>query len=132
AKGISDIEHYLGFQQAAMKVKIDFLDFLVKQKKEGKRVAGYGAAAKGNTLLNYCGVKSDLVEFVVDANPHKQDKFLPGSHIPVVKEDHLKAQQPDYVIIFPWNIKEEVMKQLAYIRDWGGKFVMAIPGLHID
>lgn len=131
-EGITDIQHYLGFQQAALKVKIDFLDFLIKQKKEGRRVAAYGAAAKGNTLLNYCGVKSDLIEFVVDANPHKQNKFLPGSHIPVVKEDHLKQSKPDFVIIFPWNIKEEVMSQLSYIREWGGKFVIAIPGLHIS
>lgn len=131
-KGITDIRHYLGFQQAAMKIKVDFLDFLVQQKKGGKRVAAYGAAAKGNTLLNYCGVKSDLIEFVVDANPHKQDKFLPGSHIPVVKESYLKENKPDYVIIFPWNIKDEVMAQLSYIREWGGKFVIAIPGLHIS
>ena len=83
-------------------------------------------------MLNYCGVKNDLIEFVVDANPHKQKKFLPGSHIPVVEESHLKENRPDYVIIFPWNIKEEVMTQLSYIREWGGKFVIAIPGLHIS
>lgn len=132
AKGLTDIKHYLGFQQAAMKVKNDFLDFLVQQNRAGKKVAAYGAAAKGNTLLNYCGVKADLISYVVDANPHKQNKFLPGSHIPVVKEDHLKQDKPDYVIIFPWNIKGEVMAQLSYIREWGGKFVIAIPGLQID
>ncbi|MCG2615400.1 class I SAM-dependent methyltransferase [Terrimonas sp. NA20] len=132
AKGIKNMSYYSGFQQAAMKVKTDFLDFLVQQKRAGSKVAAYGAAAKGNTLLNYCGVKADLVSYVVDANPHKQNKFLPGSHIPVVKEAHLKQDKPDYVIIFPWNIKDEVMAQLAYIRDWGGKFVIAIPGLKID
>lgn len=132
AKGLTDIKHYLGFQQAAIKVKNDFLDFLVQQNRAGKKVAAYGAAAKGNTLLNYCGVKADLISYVVDANPHKQNKFLPGSHIPVVKEDHLKQDKPDYVIIFPWNIKGEVMAQLSYIREWGGKFVIAIPGLQID
>ncbi|PZR30026.1 MAG: SAM-dependent methyltransferase [Citrobacter freundii] len=132
AKGLTDIKHYLGFQQAAMKVKNDFLLFLVQQNLAGKKVAAYGAAAKGNTLLNYCGVKADLISYVVDANPHKQNKFLPGSHIPVVKEDHLKQDKPDFVIIFPWNIKSEVMTQLSYIREWEGKFVIAIPGLQID
>jgi len=132
AKGLTDIKHYSGFQQAAMKVKNDFVDFLVQQNRTGKKVAAYGAAAKGNTLLNYCGVKADLISYVVDANPHKQNKFLPGSHIPVVQEDHLKQDKPDYVIIFPWNIKGEVMTQLSYIREWGGKFVIAIPGLQID
>lgn len=132
AKGIKDINHYLGFQQAAMKIKTDFLDFLVQQNRAGSKVAAYGAAAKGNTLLNYCGVKADLINYVVDANPHKQNKFLPGSHMPVVKEEHLKQDKPDFVIIFPWNIKDEVMTQLSYIREWGGKFVIAIPGLKID
>ncbi len=100
-KGMTDIKHYEGFQQMALKAKLDFTDFLIQQKRAGKRVAGYGAAAKGNTLLNFCGTKSDLVDFVVDANPHKQNKYLPGSHIPVVNEEYLKQNKPDYVIIFP-------------------------------
>jgi len=94
-------------------------------------VAAYGAAAKGNTLLNFSGIKSDLVEFVADVNPHKQNKFLPASHIPVVNESEIKKTKPDFVIIFPWNIRDEVSAQLSYIRDWGGKFVTAIPALEI-
>ena len=131
-KGINELNYYRGFQQQALKVKLSVLDFLQVQKRAGKKVAAYGAAAKGNTLLNYCGVKADLIDFVVDANPHKQNKFLPGSHIPVVNEQHLKEQKPDFVIIFPWNIQEEVKAQLSYITEWNGKFVIAIPQFHIS
>ena len=131
-KGITAINYYRGFQQQALKVKLSVLDFLGDQKRGGKKVAAYGAAAKGNTLLNYCGVKTDLIDFVVDANPHKQNKFLPGSHIPVVNEQYLKEQKPDFVIIFPWNIKEEVKAQLSYIKEWDGKFVIAIPQFNIS
>lgn len=130
-KGVLEINYYRGFQQKAVKIKLSFLDFLIEKKRLGKRVAAYGAAAKGNTLLNYCGVKNDLIEFVVDANPHKQNKFLPGSHIPVVDEVFLMKKKPDYVIIFPWNIKSEVQAQLAYIKEWGGMFVIVIPDFHI-
>lgn len=130
-KGITTLIYYDNFQDKAMKVKMDLLSFLLEQKKNGKTVAGYGAAAKGNTLLNYCGVKKDLIEYVVDANPHKQDKYMPASHIPVVNEDHLKNSKPDYVLILPWNLKEEVTKQLSYINDWGGKFVIPIPQLEV-
>ena len=129
--GMNAMDYYNGFQQKAMQVKIDMLSFLITQKKEGKKVAAYGAAAKGNTLLNYCGVKNDLIDFVVDANPHKQNKFLPASHIPVVDENYLKKQKPDYVIILPWNLKDEITKQLNYIKDWGGKFVVPVPKLEI-
>lgn len=131
-KGIRELEYYGGFQKRALAVKLSVLEFLQVQKKAGKKVAAYGAAAKGNTLLNYCGVKADLIDFVVDANPHKQNKYLPGSHIPVVNEQYLKEQKPDFVIIFPWNIKEEVKAQLAYINEWNGKFVIAIPQFHIS
>jgi hypothetical protein len=131
-KGINDLKYYSGFQQRALTIKMALLDFLTVQKKAGKKVAAYGAAAKGNTLLNYCGIKSDLIDYVVDANPHKQNKYLPGSHIPVVNEDWLKKNKPDYVIIFPWNIKQEVQAQLSYIQEWSGKFVMAIPEFHIQ
>jgi hypothetical protein len=123
--------YYRNFQSRAFDIKCNFLDFLLEQKKKNKKVAAYGAAAKGNTLLNYCGVRRDLIDFVVDANPHKQNKFLPASHIPVVEERYLREQKPDFVIIFPWNIKSEIMDQLSYIRDWGGKFVMAIPEMQI-
>ena len=101
AKGLNGLPYYDHFQQKALKVKLDLIEFLINQKKAGKKVAAYGAAAKGNTLLNYCGIKNDLIEFVVDANPHKQNKFLPASHIPVVNEDFLKNAAPDFVIIFP-------------------------------
>ncbi|WP_018614945.1 class I SAM-dependent methyltransferase [Segetibacter koreensis] len=131
AKGMNSPAYYQNFQQKALQVKLSFIEFLIKQKKEGKKVAGYGAAAKGNTLLNFCGIKNDLIEFVVDANPHKQNKWLPASHIPVVAEDVLKQSKPDFVIIFPWNIKEEVIKQLSYIKDWNGKFVIPIPQLEV-
>lgn len=129
--GMEDINHYKGFQKKAGKIKIDLLEFLIGAKKAGASVAGYGAAAKGNTLLNYCGVKNDLIDFVVDANPAKQNKFLPSSHIPVLNEDDLKAHKPQYVIILPWNLRDEIMTQLAYIREWGGQFVIPIPALQI-
>jgi SAM-dependent methyltransferase len=129
--GITELNYYKGFQERALKVKVDLLEFLMQQKRAGKLVAAYGAAAKGNTLLNYSGVKSDLIDFVVDASPSKQGKFLPASHIPVVKEDVLKERKPDFIIIFPWNIKDEIIKQLDYINDWGGRFVVFIPKLTI-
>jgi SAM-dependent methyltransferase len=131
ARGMLMLDYYLGFQQKADKVKYALHAFLLEQKEQGNKVAAYGAAAKGNTLLNYCGIKKDLVEFVVDASPHKQGKFLPGSHIPVVKEDEMTKLKPNYVLILPWNIKDEIMEQLSYIREWGGQFVTAVPDLKI-
>ena len=130
-KGINNLSYYKGFQKKALNVKLAFNDFLIQQKKLDKKVAGYGAAAKGNTLLNYCGIKNDQVEYVVDANPQKQNKWLPASHIPVVSEPFLQKSKPDYVIIFPWNLKDEIVAQLSYIKDWGGKFVVPIPELEI-
>lgn len=130
-KGITTLSYYTGFQKKALQVKLDLLAFLIDQKRLSRKVAAYGAAAKGNTMLNYCGVKNDLIEFVADANPNKQNKWLPASHIPVVEEKFLKEQKPDYVIILPWNLKEELTSQLSYIRDWGGKFVVPIPNLQI-
>jgi hypothetical protein len=131
-KGISSLDYYKGFQQRVLAIKSDLITFLIEQKKNNKKVAAYGAAAKGNTLLNYCGIKNDWIDFVADANPHKQNKYLPASHIPVVDEAYLKKTKPDYVIILPWNIREEIQAQLSYIKDWGGKFVMAIPAFHIS
>jgi len=130
--GVDTLAYYTGFIKKVEQIKIDFLSFLIAQKKKGIKVVGYGAAAKGNTLLNYCGVKKDLISFVVDANPSKQDKYLPGSHIPVVSEEQLKKFHPDFVIIFPWNLSAEIMNQLSYIRDWGGKFLIPIPSVIID
>jgi hypothetical protein len=131
AKGITRLSYYNNFGEKALKVKLNLLSFLIEQKKNGKQVAAYGAAAKGNTLLNYCGVKNDLVEFVVDANPNKQNKYLPSSHIPVVNDAYLKTEKPDYVLILPWNLKDEIMNQLKYIKEWGGQFVLPIPQLAI-
>ena len=130
-KGLDTLAYYDNFQQKAFKAKIDLTDFLIQQKKNGKKVAAYGAAAKGNTMLNYCGIKSDLVDFVVDANPHKQNKFLPASHIPVMNEQFLKDAKPDFVLILPWNLKEEIGEQLSYVKEWGGKLVVAIPTIDI-
>jgi hypothetical protein len=110
---------------------MDLTEFLIKQKKANKKVAAYGAAAKGNTLLNYCGIKNDLISYVVDANPHKQNKWLPASHIPVMDENFLKQDRPDFVIILPWNLQQEIVQQLSYIKKWQGKFVIPIPQLQI-
>lgn len=128
-KGMLNLAYYNNFQQKALNIKLSFTSFLIEQKKAGKSIAAYGAAAKGNTLLNYCGIKNDLIDFVVDANPHKQNKWLPASHIPVVHEDYLKQTRPDYVIILPWNLKAEITKQLSYIKDWNAQFVIPIPDL---
>lgn len=129
--GMTSVEFYAGFQLKANHVKNDFLAFLIEAQRAGKSVAGYGAAAKGNTLMNYAGVRPDLLTYVVDRNPAKQDKFLPGCRIPIVAEAHLKQTRPDYVVILPWNLRAEVVEQLAYIREWGGQFVTAVPSLQI-
>lgn len=132
SKGVCKLDYYKGFTDKVEQIKLDLLSFLIDQKKKGKKVAGYGAAAKGNTLLNYCGIKKDLISLVVDANPIKQDKFLPGSHIPVVNEEKMKLERPDFVIIFPWNLSVEIKQQLSYIREWGGRFLIPIPTIVID
>ncbi|MDP2787644.1 MAG: class I SAM-dependent methyltransferase [Pseudomonadota bacterium] len=127
--GLRNAGYYAGFQERTDRVKDDFLLFLLEAKRQGKRVAAYGAAAKGNTLMNYAGIRPDLVSFVVDRNPAKQGKFMPGSRIPIVEEARLRSEKPDFVVILPWNLKTEVMEQLAYIREWGGQFVAAVPDL---
>jgi 2-polyprenyl-3-methyl-5-hydroxy-6-metoxy-1,4-benzoquinol methylase len=131
-QGILDANYYVNFQNAANRVKYDFLGFLLNEKQQGKKIAAYGAAAKGNTLLNYCGIKNDLIDFVADASPHKQNLFLPGSHIPIVDESFIEREKPDYIVVLPWNLKKEIFNQLSYIRRWNGKFVVAIPRLEID
>lgn len=130
-KGMTGLDYYNNFQQKAAHVKLDLLTFLIDQKRKGKKVAAYGAAAKGNTLLNYCGIRDDLIQYVVDANPHKQGKWLPASHIPVVNEAHLKEDKPDVVIVLPWNLKDEITQQLAYIKEWQAQFVIPIPELQL-
>lgn len=130
--GLQQIDTYLGFQPRADKIKNDLLMFLIEQKRAGKRVAAYGAAAKGNTLLNYAGVKPDLVSFVCDAAVAKQGKFMPGSHIPILPPAVLPKEKPDYVVILPWNISGEVVSQNSFVQEWGGKFVAAVPKLTVD
>jgi SAM-dependent methyltransferase len=132
AAGMNSKSFYVGFQDKADKVKNDLMIFLIEAQRACKTVAGYGAAAKGNTLLNYAGVRPDLLPYVVDRNPAKQGKFLPGSRILIVAENHLKRGRPDYVVILPWNLGEEVAQQLNYIRAWGGQFVTAVPTLNVS
>ena len=129
AIGVTTSAYYSGFQRRADRIKDDLLSFLIQAKRDGKSVGSYGAAAKGNTLLNYAGVRSSLLPWVVDRNPAKQGKFLPGSRIPIVDEEHLRRTKPHYVLILPWNLRAEVMAQLAYVRDWGGQFVTAVPAI---
>jgi len=129
--GVTLIEFYQGFQGKAEKIKIDFLAFLIDAKLQGKMVAGYGAAAKGNTMLNFSGVRPDLLPFVVDRNPAKQGKYMPGSRVPIVDENRLKIEKPEYIYILPWNLKKEVMQQLGYIREWGGQFIVTVPQLEL-
>jgi SAM-dependent methyltransferase len=129
--GMPTAEFYAGFQEKADKVKNDFLCFLLEAKRQGKTVAAYGAAAKGNTLMNYAGIRSDLISFVVDRNPNKQNKFMPGSRIPITNESQLRDTKPGYVIMLPWNLSSEIMRQLEYIRAWKGQFVSAVPELRI-
>lgn len=131
AAGLGDLDTYRRFSDAVVAAKCDLLDFLVKARREGKSVVGYGAPAKGNTLLNYCGVKPDLVEFTVDRSPHKAGKLLPGSRIPIYTPEAILKRRPDYVLILPWNLKDEIMSQLASIREWGGKFVTPIPTVQV-
>jgi hypothetical protein len=130
--GLQELSTYVAFQERANRVKNDFLAFLIEQAKLGKKVAAYGAAAKGNTLLNYSGVRVDLLSFVADSNPAKIGRFLPGSHIPIVSEYELTVLKPDYVVVLPWNLRIEIAKQLEYISDWGGKFVTAVPNLVLE
>lgn len=130
--GISRRDYYEGFQARANKIKNDLLDFLIEARRSGKTIMAYGAAAKGNTLLNYAGVRPDLLPQVVDRNPAKQNKYLPGSRIPIVNEDAIKATRPDYILILPWNLREEVQAQLSYAREWGARFVTAVPALMVD
>ena len=130
--GLQDIAVYSNFQEATNKIKNDLQAFLLEQKKNNKKIVAYGAAAKGNTLLNYCGVKPDLLPVVFDAAASKQNKYMPGSHIPIKKPEELAKLKPDFVLILPWNIAEEVQQKHSYIADWGGKFVTAVPSLKIQ
>jgi len=129
--GYGNIDHYLTFHQKVQSVKRNLLQLLIGLKNEGKKIVGYGAPAKGNTLLNYCGIRMDFLDYTVDRSPHKQNCYLPGSHIPVKHPDQVRVDRPDYVLILPWNIKEEIIEQMGYIREWGGRFIVPIPHVHI-
>ena len=129
--GISGIKLYQGFQEKVEGIKVNFLSFLIKAKNDRLSVVGYGAAAKGNTLMNFSGVRPDLFTYVIDKSNAKQGKFMPGSRVPIMNESQLKKDRPDYVVIFPWNIQNEIMEQLAYIKEWGGRFVVFIPSMQV-
>jgi len=127
AAGLTRIDHYFSFAEQVKETKRKLLDFLISAKRHGKSIAGYGAPGKGNTLLNYCGVRTDFLDYVVDRNPYKQGKFLPGTHIPIFHPDTIRQTKPDYLLILPWNLRDEIMHQISYIRDWGGHFLVPIP-----
>lgn len=129
--GYADINFYLHFSEKVKSIKRNIMKFLIQAKEDGKTIVGYGAPAKGNTLLNYCGIKTDFLDYTVDRNPHKQGCYLPGSRIPIYHPDKIKETKPDYVLILPWNIKDEIIQQISYIRDWGGKFVIPIPEVKV-
>ena len=129
--GVGTLGYYRTFAERVKETKRKLLEFLIDAKRRGKRVVGYGAPGKGNTLLNYCGIRTDFVDFTVDRNPYKQGRFLPGTHIPIYPPERLEEARPDYVLILPWNLKDEIVKQLAGIRAWGGQFVVPIPTLRV-
>jgi len=131
AAGFTQLEHYCSFTEQVKETKRKLLAFLINAKTAGKSIVGYGAPGKGNTLLNYCGIRTDFIDYTVDRNPYKQGKFTPGTHIPICHPDKIKETKPDYLLILPWNLKEEIMAQTAYIREWGGQFVVAIPEVTI-
>ncbi len=129
--GFNNLNYYLGFSEGVKETKRKILEFLIEAKRSGKKIAGYGAPGKGNTLLNYCGIRTDFLDYTVDRSPHKYGNFLPGTHIPIYHVDKIKETKPDYIFILPWNLKDEITTQLDYVREWGGKFVVPIPELKI-
>ncbi|MBW7884310.1 MAG: methyltransferase domain-containing protein [Caldilineaceae bacterium] len=129
--GFTDVRCYANFAEQVKRTKWNLLSFLIGAREGGKRVAGYGAPGKGNTLLNYCGIRTDFLDYTVDRNPYKQGKFLPGTHIPIFAPERIRETKPDYVLILPWNFKDEIMEQMAYIREWGGKFLVPIPEVRV-
>jgi C-methyltransferase C-terminal domain/Putative zinc binding domain/Methyltransferase domain len=131
AAGLERLETYAAFTESVHECKRRLLEFLIGARRQAKRIAGYGAPGKGNTLLNYCAIRSDFVEYTVDRNPYKQGRFLPGTHIPIHSPAKLRETRPDYVLILPWNLKDEIMEQLAYVRAWGGRFVVPIPRVEV-
>lgn len=129
--GFTQIERYLSFDSQVRETKRNLLAFLIEARRAGRHVVGYGAPGKGNTLLNYCGIRSDFIDYMVDRSPHKQGKFLPGTHIPIFHPDRIAQTRPDYLLIMPWNLREEIIKQTSYVREWGGRHVVAVPKLEV-
>jgi SAM-dependent methyltransferase len=129
--GLHTVEGHRGFAEAVFTIKRDLLEFLLTARAQGRRVVGYGAPGKGNTLLNHCGIRSDLLEYTVDRSPYKQGRFLPGTHIPIHPPERIAQDRPDYVLVLPWNLRAELATQLAYVRDWGGQLVIPIPELEV-
>jgi hypothetical protein len=129
--GLHTLEGHAGFASAVAAVRNDLVEFLVERSRRGETVVAYGAPGKGNTLLNHCGVRTDQVAFAVDRNPFKHGKFLPGTHIPIHPPERLDAARPDYVLIMPWNLRDEIAEQLHHVRDWGGRLVVALPRLEV-
>jgi len=129
--GFTRLDRYASFGEQVKEAKRKLLDFLITAKRQGKSIAGYGAPGKGNTLLNYCGIRTDFLDYTVDRSPHKQGKFLPGTHVPIFHPDRIRETQPDYVLILPWNLRDEIMEQMAHIREWGGQFVVPIPEVKV-
>jgi len=130
-RGMRRLDYYASFKERVMQVKRSLLEFLIQAKKEGKSICGYGAPGKGNTLLNYCGIRTDFIDYTVDRNPYKQGRFLPGTRIPILPPGVIAETRPDYVLILPWNLKDEIVAEMSFIRDWGGKFVVPIPALQV-
>jgi len=129
--GMLTLPYYLSFDKKVRETKNKILEFLIEAKRQQRSVAGYGAPGKGNTLLNYCGIRTDFMDYVVDRNPYKQGKFLPGTHIPIHAPEKISETRPDFVVIMPWNFKDEIMKQMSFVRDWGAKFVVFIPAVRV-
>jgi hypothetical protein len=124
---LNGLDCYTAFAERVKRTKWNLLDFMIKAKRGEKQIVGYGAPGKGNTLLNYCGIRTDFLDYVVDRNPYKQGKFLPGSHIPICHPEKLQETKPDYVLILPWNLKAEITFQISYIGEWGGQFIVPVP-----
>jgi hypothetical protein len=129
--GVASLEYYAAFDEQVKATKRNLLEFLIDSRRAGKRVAGYGAPGKGNTLLNYCGIRTDFIDYTVDRSPHKQGKFLPGTHIPIFPPERIDQARPDYVLILPWNLTAEIVRQMSGIREWGGRFVVPIPSVRV-
>jgi hypothetical protein len=129
--GLTQMASYQAFSEKVQETKRKLLEFLIGIKREGRSICGYGAPGKGNTLLNYCGIRTDFLDYTVDRNPYKQGKYTPGTHIPILSPERIRETRPDYLLILPWNFKDEIVEQMAYVRDWGARFIVPIPEVHV-